>query len=133
MFDDVFENLRKAADSAITMQQELFKKWVGLWPAVPLSLPAFGEPLKLQKKWLETVGELLKKQREQMDVQFSTGLRNIQEAFQLAQATNPEELRTKTVELWQKTFECLRQTYEAQVRDFQAAVAKWTEMTRGAA
>jgi hypothetical protein len=135
MFDEVFENLRKATDSTIQAQQELFKKWVSLWPGVPTSPAAWGEPVhKLQKKWAEIVGELVKKQREALEAQFSAGLRNIEEAFHLAEAKDPEELRAKTVELWQKTFDCLRQSYEAQVRDFQAAVTKWTElMTKGAA
>jgi len=35
--------------------------------------------------------------------------------------------------LWQKAFDGQRQLYEAQLRDFQAAVAKWTELaTKGA-
>jgi hypothetical protein len=134
MFEDVLENLRKATESTIQVQQEMYKKWVGLWPGVA-SQPAWGEPSqRFQKKWAEIVGELVKKQREILETQFSAGLRNIEEAFHLAEARNPEELRAKSIELWQKSFDCLRQAYEAQVRDFQAAVAKWTEvMAKGAA
>ena len=128
MFDQVFDSLRKAADSAIEMQQEMFKKWVGLFPGVPVPPAGFGEPTKLQKKWVEVVGDMIKTERESLEAQFSTGLRNIEEAFRLAEAKDPQELRSKTVELWRKTFECLRQTYETQVRDFQAAVTKWTDL-----
>ena len=89
---------------------------------------------KLQKKWVEIVNELVKKQREVLETQFSAGLRNIEEAFHLAEVKNPEELRTKTIELWQKSFDCLRQTYEAQLRKFQTAVTRWVElMSKGAA
>jgi hypothetical protein len=138
MFEPVFENLRKATEAGIQIQQEMFKKWVSLWPGVP-GMPfvptAGAEPfLKIQKKWTEFVGEVVKKQRETLEAQFSAGLRNIEAAFHLAEAKDPEELRAKTVELWQKSFECLRQLYDAQVRDFQAAVAKWTELVmKGAA
>jgi hypothetical protein len=128
MFDQVFESLHKAADSALGMQQELFKKWLGLWPGVMASPAGFGEPIKFQKKWVEVVGEMIKKERESLEAQFSAGLRHIEEAFRLTEAKDPHELRTKTIELWQKTFECLRQTYEAQLRDFQAAVTRWTEL-----
>jgi hypothetical protein len=132
MFEQVFENLRKASDSAITMQQEMFNKWVSLWPGLPAMSSALGEPMKLQKKWVEVVGDLVKKQRELLETQFNAGLKNIEEAFHLAEAQNPEELRAKTVLLWQKTFDCLRQTYETQARDFQAAVVKCAEaMTKG--
>jgi hypothetical protein len=132
MFENVFDNLRKATDVTIEMQQELFKKWVSLFPT---AFPApFSEPMKIPKKWAEVVGELITKQRQALETQFSAGLRNIEEGFRVAQTKDPEELRAKTVELWQKTFDCLRQTYEAQTRDFQIAVGKWTElMTKGAA
>jgi hypothetical protein len=107
MFDQVFENLRKATEASIQMQQDLFKKWASLWPGVPAP-PAFGEAGKFQKKWAETVGELVKKQRETLEAQFSAGLRNIEEAFHLPEAKDPEEMRAKAIELWRKSFECLR-------------------------
>jgi len=134
MFEQVFESLRKATETSIQMQQEMFKKWVSLWPVVP-PFPPVGEPfVKFQKKWAEFAGDLARKQRETLEAQFSAGLKNIEEAFGLAGATNPEELRARTVELWQKSFESLRQLYDAQVRDFQGVVAKWTEfLGKGAA
>jgi len=128
MFDQVFEAVRKATDSTILMQQELFNRWASLWPGVPMSPAAVGEAPKFQKKWVETVGELIKKQREVLETHFSTGLRSIEEAFHLAEVKNPEELRTKTMALWQKIFDYLRQCSEVQMRDFQTAVARWTEL-----
>jgi len=134
MFDQVFNSLRKVSDSVIEMQQEMFKKWISLWPGAAGMPPAGGDAVKFQKKWVEVTRELLKKQHETLEAQFSTGLRNIEEAFHLPDAKNAEELRAKTIELWQKTFDCLKQTYEVQSRDFQAAVAKWIDlMTKGAA
>jgi hypothetical protein len=135
MFDPVFETLQKATDSTVQMQQEMFKKWAGLWAGLPAPQPAWGEQVqKFQKRWNETVGELVKKQGEALEAQFKAGLKNLEEAFHLAEAKDFDELRAKTIELWRKTFDCLRQTYEAQVRDFQAALAKWTEfVAKGAA
>jgi hypothetical protein len=129
MFEQVFENLRLATESGMQVQQELFKKWVGVWSGVPTTPNAGGEKiLKAQKKWSEFVAELVTKQRETLETQFSAGLKNIEEAFRLAENQKPEELRAKTIELWQKSIDCMRQTYEAQMRDFQAAVMKWTEL-----
>jgi hypothetical protein len=134
MFDQVFESLRKATESSVAMQQELFKKWIGMWPGVPASASPLWEPQKFQKKWVEIVGELVKKRNDSLEAQFKAGLRNIEEAFRLAEAKDPEELRTKTIELWQKTFDCLRQASEAQLHDFQNAVTKWVELiTKGVA
>jgi predicted protein tyrosine phosphatase len=135
MFEQVFENLRKATEASIQVQQEMFKKWVSLWPGVTPSAAAEGEPVtKFQKKWAEIVSDLVKKQRETLEAQFSAGLRNMEQAFHFADAKDPEELRAKTIEFWQKSFDCLRQMYDAQVRDFQNAAARWTELfTKGAA
>ncbi len=129
MFEEVFENLRKATETTVQAQQEMFRKWVGLWAGVPPSPSAWGEQVqKFQKKWNQTVAELLKKQRASLEAQFSAGLRNIEETFHLATAKDPEEFRAKTLELWSKTFDYLRQTAEAQLRDFQTAMEKWTEI-----
>jgi hypothetical protein len=135
MFDPVFESLRKATETTVQMQQEMFKKFAVLWPGLPASQSVLTEPMqKFQKKWNELFEETLKKQRETLETQFKAGLQNIEEAFRLAEVKDFEELRAKTLELWQKTFEALKKTYEAQARDFQAAMGKWTELfTKGAA
>ena len=133
MFEPVFESLKKATDATVKMQQELFHKWTALFPALPM-VPAAYEPLKFQKRCLEVIAELTRKQRESLEAQFNTGVKAIEEAFRLCEAKDPGELRTRTVELWQKTFDSLRQVYDAQARDFQTAVAKWGELvTKGAA
>jgi hypothetical protein len=134
MFEQVFDNLRTATESGMKMQQELFKKWVGAWPGVGTP-PGGGEKIvKAQKQWTEFIADLIRKQRETLEAQFSAGLKSIEEAFRLAEAQKPEELRERTIELWQKSIDTMRQTYEAQMRDFQAAVTKWTELVmKGAA
>jgi hypothetical protein len=129
MFEQVFENFRLATESSIRLQQELFKKWVAVWSGVPTAPMGAGNKVeKAQKQWMEFVSDLVKKERETLETQFSAGLKNIEEAFHLAETQKPEELRSKTIELWQKSIDCMRQTYEAQMRDFQAAVMKWTEL-----
>jgi hypothetical protein len=129
MFDQVLENLRKATESTVQMQHEMFRKWAGLWPGMPVTQPVWGEPVqKFQKKWAETVAALVKKQNESLETQFKAGLQSLEAAFRVAEAKDAEELRVKTLELWQKSFECLRQVYEAQTRDFQEAMTKWTEL-----
>jgi hypothetical protein len=127
MFDQAIDSLRKATEATFQVQQDLFQKWVALWGAVPAPQAAVLAPAS-QKKWVEAVGELTRKRRESLEAQFSAGLRNIEEAFRLAEAKDPEELRAKTVELWQKAFDFQRQAFEAQLQDFQAAVAKWGEL-----
>ena len=129
MFEQVFENLRMATESSIHLQQEMFKKWVTVWPGMPVAWNGGRDNIqKAQQKWTEFMAVLVKKERETLEAQFSAGLKNIEDAFRLAETKDPEELRARTIELWQKSIDCMRQTYEAQMRDFQAAMVKWTEL-----
>jgi hypothetical protein len=134
MFEAAFENMRKATDSAFQTRQEVFNRWVGLWPVVPPFPAGLGVVQKYQKKWAEVVGELLTKQLASAEAQFSEGLRAVEELFHLAEVEDSEELRTRIVELWRNSYDSLRQTYEARLGDFLTAVAKGTElMTKPAA
>jgi hypothetical protein len=129
MFEKVFENLQRATEATVQAQQEMFRKWVSLTTGVPPVSSAWGEQgPKFQKKWNETVAELVKKQRESLEAQFSAGLQNMEESFRLAEAKDPEEFRAKMLELWSKSFDYLRQTAESQLRQFQTAMEKWTEI-----
>lgn len=129
MFDQVFDSMRKATEETVQMQQEMFKKWLSLWPGFPLPASWTEQVQEIQKKWVEAANDMLRRQREAMQGQFDAGLQNIEKAFQLCEAKTGEELRTKTIELWQKCFQSLRQAFEAQVRESQATMKKVLEMT----
>ncbi len=130
MFDQVLDNLRKATEMGLQMQQEMLRKWTGAWPGLPVAnnLVWTEQVQKFQKNWNETINDMLRQQRQNLESQLEAGMKNLDEAFKLTEAKSPEEVRTKTLELWRKTFESLRQTFETQMKDFQAAVQKWTEM-----
>ena len=129
MFDQVFESVRKATETTVQMQQELFKKWVSLWPGTPPTPPAWAPQFEqFQKKWGEVVNELMTRQKEAVEFQFKAGMENIEKAFHVGEAKTTEELRARTVELWKKCFEGFQKTYEAQLKDFEAAMKKWAEL-----
>jgi hypothetical protein len=133
MIDQVFDNFRKASESTLQLQQELFKQWTSQWSAAPPS--AAGTPTawaeqarSFQKRWLDIVTELMNKHRESLDAQCKAGIKAIEEAFKVAEAKSPDDYRRLTEELWRKAFENLKNTTETQVRDFQAAIQKWFEL-----
>jgi hypothetical protein len=128
MFDQVYQNLRAATEASIRMQQDLFKKWLGLWTPGTAPNGAGESAPKIQERWAKFLTEQAEAQRETLEAQFRAGLKHIEEAFRLAEAKSPEELRGKTLELWQKSFDCLKQLYDAQARGFQTALARWTEL-----
>jgi hypothetical protein len=130
MFDQVYQSMQKATEATIQMQQEMFKKYFGLFPGMPIPMAYPGEKYReFQKQWAAIVNEMLKRRRETVEAQFKIGLENIEKAFAIGEAKTPEELRAKTLELWKKSFEGFRQVYDAQMADFQAAFEKWFELT----
>ncbi len=138
MFDQVFENFRKASETTLQAQQDLFHQWMSQWPTFPIDpLAAPGasavsdQVQSFRKQWTEVATTLMTKHCEALDAQYRSGIRTIEEALRTSEAKSPEEFRRLTEELWRKSFEVLKQTIENQIRDFQLAVEKWSElMTR---
>jgi hypothetical protein len=135
MFNQVWENFRRATEATVQMQQEMFKTWINLWPVEPATPTFWGEKVQqFQKKWAEVLAEMLKKQREVTAEHFKAGLENLEKAFQLAESKTPKDLRAQSIDLWKKCFDDMQQVYEAQLRGFQLATDKWAELaTKSAA
>jgi len=135
MFEQVFDSFRKASETTLQAQQDLFHKWMSQWPmfpmdsAAPVSNVAVNEQARsFQRQWTDTATALMTKHCEALDTQYRAGIRTIEDALRTAEAKTPEEFRQLTEELWRKSFEVLRQTIENQIRDFQMAVEKWSEL-----
>jgi len=92
MFNQVLDNFRQATEATVHLQHEMFKKWIDLWPGIPVAASApFGEKAQeFQKKWADAFGDMLKRQREMTEANFKAGVQNIEKAFQIASAKTPE-------------------------------------------
>jgi hypothetical protein len=132
MLDQVFDNFRKASETTLQMQQEMFKQWVSQWPtatATPATATAWVEQAQVfQKRWLESLTELMNKHRESLDAQYKAGIRAIEDAFRVTEARTPDDYRRLSEELWRKGFETLKASADNQMRDFQAVVEKWFDL-----
>ena len=133
MFDQVFDNFRKATETTLQAQQDLFRQWMTQWPMLPIAPTGSGTGMteqarSFQKQWTDSVTALMNKHCESLDAQYRAGIRAIEDALRTTEAKSPEEFRKLTEELWQKSFEVLKQTIENQIRDFQVAVEKWSEL-----
>ena len=146
MFDMILENYRKAAESTMKVQQDMMRNWTMQWPQM-FGAQAFGMPLtgmtpiagmpgaawleqmsEAQKKWSETVTDMLNKHREALDAQYRAGIRTIEDAFKVGEARDPAQFRRLTEELWKHSFECLKTVTESQMRDVQAAMKQFYEV-----
>jgi len=136
MIDQVFDSFRKASESTMQMQQELFKQWTSqlttaapTLPGVPSDPTAWTHQAQsFQKRWLETLTEMMNKHRESLDAQYKAGIRAIEESIRVNEVKSPEDYRRMTEEFWRKGFENLKSSTETQIRDFQAATQKWCEL-----
>lgn len=103
MAEQVFENIRKATESAIQSQQEMLRKWAGFWTGLPASQggSVVEQVQAIQKKWAEALAELFQKQRETLQAQFNAGLKSVEDASRVLQAKDAEQFRAKAVNYWQ--------------------------------
>jgi hypothetical protein len=132
MLDQVFDNFRKASETTLQMQQEMFKQWLGQWPttpAAPATATAWVEQAQgFQRRWIEGLTELMNKHRESLDSQYRAGIRAIEDAFRVTEAKSPDDYRRLSEELWRRSFDTMKSSTENQIRDFQAAVEKWFDL-----
>ncbi len=129
VFEQAFESLRKAAESNIEMQQELFRKWTADWPGFPQPKTEWAERFqKFQKAWSKTTKELLSRQREVLEEQYALALTSLEEAFQLAQSSDPKEFAKRCESLCRKSLEVMREAGELQAKELHNAMNKWAEL-----
>ena len=130
MFEQLLDSFRRASQSTIQGQQQLFKQWLQQWPGASSSageLPSEW-PQSLQKQWLASLGETLNRQRELLDSSYRKGAQLIEQASQVSEVKSPEDYRRLAEELWRSFSESLKDQAEANVRDFQKATQRWLEV-----
>jgi hypothetical protein len=129
MFDQLVDGVRKASESSLHMQQELFRQWSRLFlSGAPNALGAGADWNRAsQKRWIELGLEMLNKHREQLDSTYRSGIQVIEQTFQLGEIKSGEDYRRMIEDLWRKLFELQKQQAETQFRDFQT----WFEKSAG--
>jgi hypothetical protein len=130
MLDQMFDTFRKASESSLQMQQEMFRQWAQQWPSMPLNAAGVSAEWgrAFQRRWIEFATDSMDKQRESLDAMYRAGIKLIEQAFHLSEAKTPEEYRRMVEELWRKMFATYKDLAEGQLRDFQKGVEAWLEM-----
>ncbi|RIK87644.1 MAG: hypothetical protein DCC67_01600 [Planctomycetota bacterium] len=129
VLEEVFQNVRKAAETSLKLQQEILAQFSSLWPAVPTPQSAVVSRMQqLRSKWIETVSGLARKHREVIDRQYDAALESLDAALAVSDAGTPEELRRRSEQFCRKTLDCVREVAETQVQELQNAVSKWTDL-----
>ena len=129
VFEQAFDNLKKAAEANVEMQQEMFRKWTSGWPGFPQPQSAWLERVqKFQKEWGKTVKDVLTRHREVLDEQYSLAMESLEEAFKVAQSSDPQEWAKRREKLCRKSLDVMREVSETQAKELQDALSKWAEL-----
>lgn len=133
VLDEVFQNVRKATEASLKMQQEMFSQWSSLWPGLPTPQSAWVDKIRqFRSQWKDTVSELARKHGDVIEQQYKSATESLDAALNVSDATNPEEFRRRTEQLCRKSLDCVREISESQIREFQELVTKMTDlMTKG--
>jgi len=126
VFEQVFDSLRKTAESNIEMQQEMFRQWYSRWPGFPEPQSAWVERAqKFQKEWANTVKDLLTKHREVLDEEYRLATESLEEAFRLAESSDPQDFAKRCETVCRKSLKAVREAGELQLKETQEALNKW--------
>lgn len=131
-FDEVFQNIRKAAETNLKLQQDILGQWPSFWSMPSTQSPWADRVHDFQKRWGETVSDLARKHRAVLDRQYQAINESLDAALRVGEATNVEEYRRRSEQLCRKTIDCLREVSESQLHEFQEAVTKWAELATSA-
>jgi hypothetical protein len=148
MFDTILENYGTAAESTLRLQQEMLRDWTRQWS--PIGTQVFGlqstgtstsasatsvaawleRSSAAQTKWAEALTDMLTRYQETLGEQYRAGIRALDDAFRVAEAKDPEQLRRLGEELLRRNFETFRTAVASQMRDVQLVTQKWYEAAR---
>jgi len=133
VFEQAMESFRKTAEITLSAQKELYEQWQRNWPSSVQPQGSWLDQVRqFQRSWTGTVVDLVRKQRDTLDRQHQAGIDALEEAFSVADTSDPEELRKRAEQLCRKNLDCLKEISEAQIREFQSATTQWVELfTKG--
>jgi hypothetical protein len=86
MFDQLVDGVRKASESSLNMQQEMFRQWSRAWMAgAPGGLEGVGDWNRAaQRRWVDLGIETLNKHRESLDAAYKSNIQFLEQTLKSA-------------------------------------------------
>ena len=129
LFEESFDKMRKASETALQMQQELYGSWAKNWPTLATPKDEWSQRREqFKKEWSGMVVDLMKKQRSLLDEQYQSSSESLEEAFRVAESETPEQLREGCESLCRKALDLMQSTAEKQIKQVQDAMTQWVEV-----
>jgi hypothetical protein len=130
MLATAFEEFRKASESSLQAQHDLFRQWGQQWLSSISSATASDWGKAAQKRWAELAVEALKKQRQALDSLYQSSIDLVEGSARVAEVKSPQDLGQMAEDFWRRSFDTLKGQSETQFREFQSWLEKSFEMTR---
>jgi hypothetical protein len=123
MFEQISDSYRKATESSLQTQQDMFKQWAQQWPSKQSRVAGPSQELseECQKRWRVALTEALDSHRELLDFAYKSGIRTIEQTFAISKAKSPDELRRLCEELWRTLMGTVKTQSEGHMRVLQTA------------
>ena len=135
MFEQIFDQYRKAVESSFEMQQEMYRQWMNGLPVKPSDIAATADNGEFkqrihtyQQRWNQTLSDTLEQHRKLLHEQYQQGIEAIASAFRTTEAKTPEEFWRLTQEFWRKSIDSFKTAFEAQSHYVQGLAKMWTDM-----
>lgn len=129
MFEQMLDNMRKAADQTVKMQQDMFQRWTQQFSSMPAPQGDWLEAVhKMQREWADTVMSAIRRQREALDKQYAASLGAIEEALHSLEARDPADFRKRCEDICRRSADAFRQAAETGMGELQTLAATWSEM-----
>lgn len=131
MFEHFIDSLRRASESSLDAQRDLFRSWSQQWFTGAGSGGSGSERWRsFQKRSLELVTDSLDRHREIVDATYKSAIQAFEEAFRVSETRAPDDYRRTAEELWMKLFQTFRAQYETQLQEFQKLHTSAFEMSQ---
>jgi hypothetical protein len=130
MIEQIFDSFRKAAESSLQTQQEMFKQWTQQWPSAQSHAAGTSAELTdaAQKRFASLLTGTLERDRELMDTSYRTAIELVEQTFQLTAARSPDECKQLVEKLWRKLLEVAKEQSASQLRTLKTSSDSWLEM-----
>jgi hypothetical protein len=134
MFEQLFESLRKASESSLMGQKQLFDQWTQQWPAPPLGAAGAGAEWAstIRKRWTDSLSEGLNRHREIFDSTYRNGIQLIEQALRVSDVKSGDEYRRSVEDLWRKVSDTAKDQVETQLRELHKTAERWLELAHKA-
>ena len=137
MFEQIFDQYRKAVESSFEMQQEMYREWMNGLPVKPPDVGSSASQRR-SKEQIQSYQEAVEPdpggdagtapQGAQRAV--PAGHRGDLSAFRTTEAKTPEEFWRLTQEFWRKSIDSYKTAFQTQTKYVQNLASMWLELFR---